>query len=192
LPLKAGYAWMVAMILASSAPALASDNKFPLDQAELTIAIGALGKPLSHCTSKEKNPCWVKKFTIVKTTSLEDRFGFEYSLENGIVDEISIKTAGVRFEDRELQMLMKLFGRPSDIKEAEVQNLFGAKFSNIEATWNEATTRAVDFSDNPGPSLPIYVKINTCCWDEYDPKITEGLLIIFIRDKNQTTHVEYR
>jgi hypothetical protein len=146
------------MALASSVPATyASGNKLPLDHAELAIATSALGKPLPRCTPRQNNPCWLRK--LPTTNALVDRFGIDYSLTKGVVSSITIGTAGVRFQDRELEMLISVFGRPSDFKETTVQNLFGARLPKIEASWSEATTRSVDLSSNPGPSLPIYVSM---------------------------------
>lgn len=54
---------------------------------------------------------------------------------NGVPEEVSLSTDGVESQDRLYALLIEKYGQPSETKEVQLQNAFGAQYRSIEASW---------------------------------------------------------
>ncbi|HIE4485189.1 TPA: hypothetical protein ACXM52_000312 [Stenotrophomonas maltophilia] len=54
---------------------------------------------------------------------------------SGVPEEVSLSTDGVESQDRLYALLVEKYGPPSETKEVQLQNTFGARYRSIEASW---------------------------------------------------------
>lgn len=54
---------------------------------------------------------------------------------SGVPEQVSLTTDGVEVQDTLYALLVAKYGSPSDTKEVQMQNAFGAQYRSIEASW---------------------------------------------------------
>lgn len=54
---------------------------------------------------------------------------------DGVPEQVSLSTDGVESQDRLYALLIEKYGPPSETKEVQLQNAFGAQYRSIEASW---------------------------------------------------------
>ncbi len=54
---------------------------------------------------------------------------------DGVPEQVSLSTDGIESQDRLYTLLVEKYGPPSETKEVQLQNAFGAEYRSIEASW---------------------------------------------------------
>jgi hypothetical protein len=188
-----GSAILAVIILAAQAHVAAvadspMNDHQPLSEFALTYAIEAIEQSvLARCVKnpatsgavEQKSimqPCWVSPHKHHTNDSGYIPFGFATTKDN-LVKSVLIYTSGVRFQNRDFKTLTKILDEPKETKEAENQNLYGAKFMKLTALWVVPRASAHLFGNNR-ENVPIYVVFASCC-EGSDPTLTEGVVDIW-------------